>query len=767
MVSRSYRSRAGNLPVALSSFIGRSHQMSELKALIIETRLVTLTGTGGVGKSRLALELAHELHDVFDDGVWLVDLATIDADRVAAATAASLGLPELLTRWAAPGLAGSLAGHQLLVLDNCERDIDCAAVLVSALLESVPDLHVLVTSRQTLNVPGEAIYSVPPLPAPEYSDRDMSSVAGSDAVTLFLDRGSNVDPEFTLTEHNVAAIARLCARLQGLPLAIELAATKLRMLSVEQLEDRLCDMFRLAEPSSPAVQSRHRSLWMLADWSFDLCSPPERLLWTRLAIFPSGFDIDAIEAVCYGPDAEPIDVLTTVSGLVNKSILVPERHDGVVRYFLFDVLRQYARARLAASEHDTVVARRHRDYYMDLAERMCASWPCQNSGTTWFTVLRREHANLRSALLTATRTLDGRRRGLRMCATLGYYWIASGAHDEGRRRLERFLDADQEPSVDRARALAVRAWLHLLRDDPAPARAMLVDAKRLSEDSGDSRACALVTLGTGLSQLREPDVAAAARTLLRAYADLLQVQEEPAAAFALLQHVVARSCAEASDNANQLRADILRLSGEATPSWALAYAEWEAGVIHCRGREYERANELADSVITTLARSGDVLGAALGLTLSAWCASGLGDHRRATRLLGAIDRFWPSIGGPSSACGGLVLDQQRCRDECGEALGDGRYDTQFESGAALSIDEAVAESHEPLRPSPTKQLMTPLTRREADVAKLIVGGHTNKEIAAALVLSPRTVDTHVENILKKLGFSSRTQIATWLAEQRE
>lgn len=742
--------------------------MSELKALVTKTRLVTLTGTGGVGKSRLALELAHELHDVFDDGLWLVDLATIDAGSIAVATAASLGLPEPLTRWAAPELADSLIGHQLLVLDNCERDIDCAAVLVSALLESVPDLHVLVTSRQTLNVPGEAIYSVPPLPAPEHSDRDMSSVAGFDAVTLLLDRGSDVDPEFTLTEHNVAVVARLCARLQGLPLAIELAAAKLRMLSVEQLEDRLCDMFRLAEPSSSAVQSRHHSLWMLADWSFGLCSPAERLLWTRLAVFPSGFDIDAIEAVCYAPDAEPIDVLTTVSGLVNKSILVPERHDGVVRYVLFDVLRQYARARLAECENNTVIARRHRDYYLDLAERMCVAWPRQNGGTTWFTVLRREHANLRSALLTATQTPDGRRRGLRLCATLGYYWIASGTHDEGCMRLEQFLDAEQEPGVDRARALAMCAWLHILRDDdPAPARALLVDARRLSDDVGDSHACAVVTLGTGLSRLREPDVAAAAHTLLRAYADLLQAREEPAAAFALLHHTIARSCSGASETLNQLRADILRLTGEATPSWALAYAEWEAGVIHYRGREYERASQLADAVITTMARSGDVLGTALALALSAWCASRLGDHRKATRILGAIDRFWPSIGAPSSACGDLVHDQQRCRDECQEALGEDRYDSQFEAGAALSIDEAVAESHEPLRQCPAKQLMPPLTRREADVAKLIVGGHTNKEIAATLVLSPRTVDTHVENILKKLGFSSRTQIATWLAEQRE
>jgi predicted ATPase len=426
----------GNLPAELTTFIGRRSELAQARRQLGESRLLTLTGVGGVGKSRLALRLASELSRAFPDGVWLVELTTLaDPSLVASRVAVTLGLRQDSGRLSLEVLAEYLADrHLLALLDNCEHLLDACAVVVDSLLRRAPKLHILTTSRQPLGVSGEQVLSVPSLsmPHPDRTPHTPQELAQYDAVALFLERARAREPSFDIAAGNMAAVSQLVQRLDGIPLALELAAVRIRMLSPEQIVSRLGESVRLLSSTATTSPPHQRSLQALIDWSFDLCTDSERALWARLSVFPRDFDLDASEQVCSGDGLMQEDVLSSIAGLVDKSVLVAARVEGQVRYRLPEALREYGRNLLAQSGSETPFRRRHCDYYATMSRQAWREWfgPRQVDWTSWIQV---EQVNLRAALESDAIHPGMDNRGYEVAPALSIHWSVSGAFEEGRR----------------------------------------------------------------------------------------------------------------------------------------------------------------------------------------------------------------------------------------------------------------------------------------------------------------------------------------------
>ena len=366
----------GNLSAELTSFVGRRGELAEVRRLLAGSRLVTLTGVGGVGKTRLALQAAAELRRAFRDGVWLVRLDQLrDEMLVAQAVAGALGLQD---RRLSPeaALAGDLAGLELLlVLDNCEHLVDAVAKLADQLLRAAPGLRVLATSRESLTIDGEMVLPVPPLAAPDPGQQLTPAQLGLvPAVRLFAERAAQVVPGFAVTEANMAAVAGICLRLEGLPLALELAAARLPVLSAEQVDARLGDRLGLLTRGSRTNPARQQTLRASIGWSYELCSRAERRLWARLSVFAGGFELDAAEGICADHRLAAGDMLELLAALADKSILTAAHGKGVARYRLPEALREFGRERLEESGEGTALRRRHRDWHEQLARRADTRW---------------------------------------------------------------------------------------------------------------------------------------------------------------------------------------------------------------------------------------------------------------------------------------------------------------------------------------------------------------------------------------------------------
>jgi predicted ATPase len=387
-----------NLPSALSSFVGRKKELAEVRRLLEDTRLLTLTGPGGCGKTRLALAAADELVGTFADGVWLMDLAPLaDSSLVPQAVASTLGLREQPGRWLTETLSDNLASKRvLLVLDNCEHLVEACAELAESLLLFCPELRVLATSREPLGIAGEVAWPVPSLSLPDLRRApNIETLPRYESARLFVERTEAVKPTFAVTEQNAPLVAKICYRLDGIPLAIELAAARSKVLSVEEISERLDDCFALLSAGNRTALPRHRTLHATMDWSHDLLPEQERILFRRLSVFAGGFTLEAAESVCAGEHLERNEVLDLLSHLVDKSLVIVR--EGVVetRYRLLETVRQYGRERLDASEDE--VERRHADFFVGLAEEAEGelSGPDQ---ARWLTLLQTEHDNLRAAL---------------------------------------------------------------------------------------------------------------------------------------------------------------------------------------------------------------------------------------------------------------------------------------------------------------------------------------------------------------------------------
>jgi predicted ATPase len=442
---------AADLPVELSSFIGREQEIAEVKRRLGDTRLLTLTGPGGCGKTRLAMAVAFEMVGGFENGVWWAGLALLsDPTLVVQEVSQVLGVREAPGRSPTEALAQHLEHKKtLLVLDNCEHLIDACAELVDTLLRSCPKLHILATSREALGVGGEIAWLVPPLALPDPGDRaPVEELGRYEGIRLFRERARSVAPTFELGEGNAPAVARLCRQLEGVPLAIELAAARTRVLSVEQILKRLEDSLKLRAGSDRTAPERQRTLRGTLDWSYDLLSEAERLLFARLSVFAGGWTLEAAEAVGAGDDIEEEDVLDLLSKLVDKSFVVVEGTSGEngLGYRMLEPVRQYGYERLEGSGEAEAVRRRHAEYYLALVEE---AEPELREQGAWLESLEAEHANRRAALGWALDPVEdaqepaGAERaelGLRLAAALaqGRFWNAYGP-SEGRRWLERGL----------------------------------------------------------------------------------------------------------------------------------------------------------------------------------------------------------------------------------------------------------------------------------------------------------------------------------------
>jgi predicted ATPase/DNA-binding XRE family transcriptional regulator len=487
------------LPVWLSSFIGREREMSEVRRLLSSTRLVTLVGVGGVGKTRLALEAVRERQEAV-----FVDLASLADERlVPAAVAAAFGLRERPKQSPVQALMSHLATRDVvLVLDNCEHLISACAELVEHLLGGCPDLHVLATSREPVGVLGEQLWPVPPLAVPGPTDVDPGA---SEAVSLFTDRARLAWPDFTLDGQSGQVVAEICRRLDGLPLAIELAAARLPGLGLETLADRLDHRFSLLTLSSRTAPRRQQTLRAVIDWSYELLAEPEQRLFRRLGVFAGGWSLVMAEEVCTGDGLDAEQVLDVLSQLVQKSLVVLSDAAGEARYGLLETLRHYAAERLTEAGEDRVTRGRHVQWCVALAERADADKDGPRRAS-WLTSLEREHGNLRAALEASLADPGTSEAALRLAGALGWFWWMRGHAREGSQWMHRVLaqiavdPADPGATVAagaRAWALAEAGRLRQRQGDIAGARQLLVESLSLATQakSADAEACARLYLG--------------------------------------------------------------------------------------------------------------------------------------------------------------------------------------------------------------------------------------------------------------------------------
>ncbi len=394
------RGRAGNLPLELSSFVGRRREVAEAKRALAASRLLTLIGMGGVGKTRLALRTAAEVQRAFDDGVWLVELDQLhDPALVAHTIAVTLGLGEQPGQPTITSVTEYLAPRRLLlVLDNCEHLVEACAALTEAVLLAAPDVRVLATSREPLGVRGEATQLVPSLTVPDPQEcHSWTELSAYEAVSLFADRAAAVLSGFEVDGGNQDAVVEICDRLDGLPLAIELAAVRLRALSPQQIAQRLSDRYRLLSTELRGAPTRQQTLRSCIEWSYDLCSATERLLWARASVFAGGFELDAAEEICAGDGLAPEDLLDVVTALVGKSILIRDEHRAVVRYRLLETMREFGQDKLRETGQYPALRERHMRWYEQLVRQAEADWVSPRQ-VAWFGRLDREHANVQVAL---------------------------------------------------------------------------------------------------------------------------------------------------------------------------------------------------------------------------------------------------------------------------------------------------------------------------------------------------------------------------------
>ena len=748
---------AYNFPIPLTSFIGRSREVAEVKRLLETSRLLTLTGVGGTGKTRLALQVASVMMEDFADGVCFVDLGTVsDAALVAKAIATVLGvignprvpLPNTLKRVLAEK-------ELLLLLDNFEHVIK-AAPLVADLLTAAPRLKTLVTSREALRLSGEQEYSVPPLSLPP-ADR-LNDLTGSEAAILFVQRVQMILPHFEVTGDNAPAIAQICARLDGLPLAIELAAARCKSLPPQAMLARLDSRLTTLTVGSRDAPARQRTLRDAIEWSYNLLNESERKLFAVLAVFRGGCSLKAIEVI--SGENLPTNILDKLASLVDKSLVQQkEASSGEPRYGMFETIHEYARERLEASGEAEIMCRRHAEYYVELAERAQPELRLANH-YQWSQLLEVERENLAVVFEWSLESGDIT-PAVRLAGALSLFWHAFGHHLEGRLWTAQLLARiDEAPKRFHAKFFICAGNMAMVSYDLAAAKRLFQKALEVSRALGNERGIAWAKVALASSMLEDTDAAIA-------------IAEEGLTYFQKLNHksAIALALNNIGDIArivgNDVRAqrayeECLTVCQQTGETRRICMMLFILGIFAQHAGDQERARDLIHQGIALARTINNEFALALGLAFLAGSLGSTGQPQQAARLLGKSEALLELIGGFLTLGDKVEVDRiittirtQLDSTTFQKAWTEGREMTleQAITGALYRNDAAAAQPRQKLR----QPLADPLTTRELEILHLMAQGMSNRAIAERLILAVGSVKWYGSQICNKLQAQNRVQ----------
>jgi predicted ATPase/DNA-binding CsgD family transcriptional regulator len=794
--------RPGDLPVEITGFVGRRSELAKLSTLLRTARLVTVTGPGGVGKTRCALRAAARLGDRFADGVYLAELAGLrDPELLPHTIATTLGLPEQDTRPPLDAVLDYLRGRRvLLILDTCEHLVDACAKLTGTVLRGTEGVTVLSTSRQPLDVSGERILRIPPLPVPAF---DAPETGRGDAVELFAQRAADALPGFAVTDANRADVIRLCWWLDGIPLAIELATVRLRAVPLDQLATRLEDRFLLLTGERRDALPHHQTLRTAIGWSYDLCTPTQRLLWARLSVFAGTFSISDAEDICAGPAAGDAafgrdDVVKALIDLVDRSV-VAQAGD---RYRLLDTIAEFGAEKLAQSGEENALRRRHAERYVAMARYFGAN-PIGEDQLERYRELRAEHDNVRAALDFSFAAGDLDAEAASLATDLYSYWQISGLLGEGRYWMGKVLDRYPGPSPERAWALVMIAILAALQGEVPDALAAADEGIPMAEELGEAltaaRGYGSRTLASVFAGLHEQAAQSGATAAERAEA----IADEPGiVALDVELSLLYFGTGEPQRAIERCRHGLARFRAGSRERWMQGWLNCYTGLAEFLLGSLDDSAATLRTALAMKYELGDSVGMAYCLEALGWVAAGWERHDRAAWLLGAADALWDRAGRRMSGDAALEQLRQQAAKAATDGLGATRYAALYNRGthdplghvialaagdedatiatpggsrkrpagrspAATDIRPGPAVAGHPAVPGhPADQALSQLTSRQRQIAWLVAEGLSNREIAERLVISKRTVDTHIDHIFGRLGVSSRMQLAAWLTSSQ-
>jgi predicted ATPase/class 3 adenylate cyclase len=686
---RSLEATPNNLPLQLTSFIGRERELAEVRGLLAKTRLLTLVGVGGIGKSRLSLQVAADAMDDYPDGVWLVELAHLtDGERVAQAVASVLAVKEEAGRPVIEALQKHVKDRQLLiVMDNCEHVIDACAELVRQLLQTAPKLKMLATSREHLRTAGEQIYAVPPLSLPEaQSVVTGGALAQFEATRLFIERATASLPAFDTTNADAAAIAAICRQLDGVPLAIELAAVRVQTLSVDAIAARLSDRFRLLAGGDRALLPRQQTLRALIDWSYDLLSEPERTVFRRLAVFTGGWTLDAAEIVVPGNEVREGDVLQLLTQLVEKSLVVSDATRQ--RYRLLDTVGEYARQRLDESNEGAAVRDLHLSHYLAFAEKAEPEL-IGPQRELWLARLDREQDNILSANARCDRAQRGAESGLKFAYSMRRYWIIRGslglAHDVTIDALHR--PGAEARNLDRCKALFVAGQLGSWMGRYTEAHGYLEESLAIGREIEDRTWIARVLQPLGFACLGEGDVEAARHYFEEALvlAEALGNKRELAAALNALAQL--HRAEGTTETAESLYQSVLALARELKDRESIAIALLNLAMVSIDRGRLDPARAMLLEVSSIVEEIGSrPIGQSM-LEVSAGLAVLSESWGPAARMYWAAEAQAAQTGLHRDPADEAFLAPLIARVR--EALGDAAFEAASVAGSEISYEDAI------------------------------------------------------------------------------
>ncbi len=760
-----------NLPVQLSSFIGRKHEDEKVKQLVMAHRLVTLTGAGGSGKTRLALKSAGELGENFKHGVWFVDLASLrDATLVSDKISSTLGIHNGPKENALDSLGRYLAKRQmLLILDNCEHLVAVCAQITEFLLQNSYELHILTTSRELLGVSSEVTWVVPPLslpnnesmrkPASQWSV--LKKVQASESVQLFVDRAASKDPDFSLTGDNAGPVAEICRRLDGMPLAIELAAAQVRSLSPREIAGRLNQRFQFLKGGSRNAPLRQKTLIAAIDWSHALLTEKEQIVLQRLSIFTGGWTLEAAEMICTGEKIETADVLETISHLVDKSLVTANRREnGETRYLLLETIREYALEKLTGLQDKSDILDKHLEYYVQFAELGDREIKGAEQ-VVWLEKLEIEHDNLRAALHWASERKNFE-AGLNLSVYLTYFWYVRGHIREGAGWLERFLD----PIQDGSSALVARGLLYLgvmqgmsnEEDD----RSSLLHEKslRLFRKLNDRPGIALALNLLGVIAFQKNELIKAEGLLNESLALQKELGDPWYIAFTMQNFPPLALLNGDLKKAREYAEEEVYWFEQAGDQRGIARSLVDFGDIAQLEGDYSLAATIYNRALSQLFQLGDRLSVAGTLELLVDLAAKQRKYKRGALLLGGAQALREDLGVPYRES--EFDDYHQAVTAIRKNLSESNFNQALSKGRGLSLQEIVEYASEgtnlPAMKSEStseEEIWFQLTARERDVMRLLAQGHSNLEISQNLFLSEKTVRNYISNLYSKLNITNR------------